>query len=187
MMRLFIACPLPSEVKATLGEITDDLRARGGSVKWVDSINLHLTIRFLGNTEENLLPKIKAAIDHHAPTVALVNATIDRLGAFPNLRRPRVIWAGLNNAVAPLKSLTANIELAMQDLGFEPEKKGFKPHLTIGRVKQPHGLDELTRYLESYRLEPITVAFDRLVLFKSTITPKGPIYESLHQAPFRSE
>ena len=72
MMRLFIACPLPADVKAALGEIEDVLRGKGGSVKWVAPKNMHLTIRFLGDTDEKLLPDIKAAIDHYAPTIAPV-------------------------------------------------------------------------------------------------------------------
>ena len=97
MIRLFIAFPLQRGVEEKLGEIIAVLRDKGGRVKWVAPQNIHLTARFLGDTEEPLVERLTALIDDTAAGYDAVGSLIDRLGAFPNLVRPRVIWAGLRD------------------------------------------------------------------------------------------
>ncbi len=188
-MRLFIALPLPEPIKDTLDRITNELKARGGKVRWVAAKNLHLTVRFLGETEVAKIPKLKKLIDETAAKFPAAETSIDRLGGFPNLNRPRVIWAGLaeNEAVESLVKMARQIELAVRQLRFEADKKGFKPHLTLGRVKDPRDLGPLPDYLKSYRFEPMPLTLDQLVLFQSTLTPQGPIYERLHEAKLGEE
>lgn len=181
-MRLFIAFPLEAEVANRLAVILGDLKPRSREVKWVASKNIHLTARFLGETRPESIPHIKERLDHIVAKYQPFDSVIDAVGGFPNLKRPRVIWAGMEKNVDFLTKIATHIELAMQDIGFEAETKRFKAHLTLGRVKDARNLEELTGYLQNYRLDPIPVHFDRLVLFKSTLTPTGPIYESLHEA-----
>jgi 2'-5' RNA ligase len=181
MMRLFIACPLPEPVREGLGKIISDLRQEGDQIKWVATNNIHLTMRFLGNTDETIVPAIKNRMHGLFSGFEPVESTINRIGAFPNLRRPRVIWAGLAHNTEPLSALAANIELAMQDLGFEAESKGFRAHLTLGRLKHGRGSESLIARLSEFELVPLPVRFDRLVLFKSTLTPRGPIYQPLYE------
>ena len=175
MMRLFIAMPLGAEVEQKLGEIINECRQHGGSVKWVKPENIHLTIRFLGDTDEGILDKLKQLLDAVATEFSPVETTIDRLGAFPNLQRPRVIWTSVSSETETLAKLAGQVELRVRKLRFEAEKKPFKAHLTLGRIRIPQGLVNLLAFLEEYALEPIPVRFDRLVLFKSTLTPQGPI------------
>ncbi len=182
MMRLFIALPLGLQVERYLSSIIDELRPHGGSVKWVAPQNVHLTVRFLGDTEEHRVPKIKQLLDKVASEHPTVATTIDCLGAFPNLRRPRVVWAGIHDNVDHLEKLARQVELGVRKLRFEKETKGFKPHLTLARIRKPQGLEQLIAHLESFALEPQLLTLDRLVLFKSTLTPKGPIYDRLHEA-----
>jgi 2'-5' RNA ligase len=187
MMRLFIALPLGHDAERYLGSIIDDLRPHADAVKWVASQNIHLTVRFLGDTEEQRVPKIQELLDKVASAHNTVATTIDRLGAFPNLRRPRVLWAGINGNVEMLEKLARQVELGVRKLRFEKESKGFKPHLTIGRIRKPQNLERLAARMESYTMEPLPIRFDRIVLFKSTLTPKGPIYERLHEAMLGQE
>lgn len=188
-MRLFIAVPLPTEIKTALGKMITDLKAQGGKVRWVAAQNLHLTVRFLGDTEEAKVDKLKRIIDDVAAKFPAVDTSIDRLGGFPNLNRPRVIWAGLeeNEAVVTLGKLARQVELAVRQLRFKPESKGFKAHLTLGRVKDPRSLSGLSEYIQSYHFEPLPMHLDRLVLFKSTLTPNGSIYDRLHEAALSEE
>ena len=79
------------------------------------------------------------------------------------------------------------VELGVRELHFENESKGFKPHLTLGRIRKPQDLDRLVARIESRPMEPFRLALDRIVLFKSTLTPKGPIYERLHEAMLGQE
>ncbi len=182
MMRLFIALPLPKSVEEELGRIITLLKQKGGRVKWVDPKNVHLTVRFLGDTEEHLVDDLSALIDTMAGRFNPVASVIDRLGAFPNLRHPRVIWVGLRENIEILTKIADQVEVAVRELRFKKEPKQFKAHLTLGRVRDSSSLNALTDYLQDFVLEEIPVTFDRLTLFKSTLTPQGPIYDRLHEA-----
>lgn len=181
-MRLFIALPLEPRVKDALGKIISDLKRHGGPVKWVKPENIHLTLRFLGETDERPLGKIKTEIDAVAAAHAQVRTSISRLGGFPNLNRPRVIWVGIEHNLEPLSKMARQMELKVRTLGFEKESRAFKAHLTLGRVREPRGLENLTKAMNDYALEEIPVHFDRIVLFKSTLTPQGSIYDRLYEA-----
>jgi 2'-5' RNA ligase len=181
-MRLFIAMPLPKPVEDELGRIIFLLKQKGGSVKWVAPKNIHVTVRFLGDTEENLVGSINERIDTIARDYSAVATTLHGLGAFPNPNRPRVIWAGLDRNIDTLAEIASKMEVAMRGLGFAPEERGFKPHVTLGRVRENAGLAGLTAYLKSYQMNPLDFTLDRLLLFRSTLTPKGPIYDRLHEA-----
>ncbi|UCD65024.1 MAG: RNA 2',3'-cyclic phosphodiesterase [Candidatus Zixiibacteriota bacterium] len=182
MMRLFIALPLEKTVEDRLEGIIDSLAQKGGSVKWVKPRNIHLTLRFLGDTDERLVGRIKTEIDAVAAAHGPVKTAISRLGAFPNLNRPRVIWVGIEERLEDLRKMARDMELRARTLRFEKESRAFKAHLTLGRIRNPQGLDELTDYMKDYALAEIPVVLDRIVLFKSTLTPQGPIYDRLHEA-----
>lgn len=182
-MRLFIAVPLDREIKEYLGKTIGELAAAGGGVKWVNPENVHVTLRFLGETEETLIPKITALIDRVAASHSPVRLRLSHLGAFPNLRRPRVFWAGLQGPIDDLSKMARQLELGARKLRFKPEKKEFRAHLTLGRVRDDRLLGAICRCCEEYQIEPMSMMLDRIVLFKSTLTPKGPIYERLHQVP----
>ena len=178
-MRLFIALPLSDDVEQFLSNIILDLKQKRGRVKWVASKNIHLTMKFLGETDESKVEAISTALKKVAGKHSSVKCTIDKIGGFPNLKRPKVIWAGLKDNIDKLEVIASDTDDEMALLGFEKENRKFKSHLTLGRVKDAGDLYELTNYLESYQLHPKEIMFDRIVLFKSTLTPHGPIYEKL--------
>ncbi len=181
-MRLFIATPLTEEIEETLAEVIFDFKQKRGRVKWVNPKNIHLTLKFLGDTDERLVAPIKKAIEETTSRHNKIESTINRVGVFPNLNRPKVIWAGLSEGIEALKSLAGDIENEMAKLGFEKEKRPFKSHLTLGRVKDSSGLHDLGEAIKNYELTPQKLIFDRIILFKSTLTPSGPIYDRLFEA-----
>lgn len=185
-MRLFIALPLPDKAKALLGRMISQFRPLSHSVKWVEADIIHLTVKFLGETGPELMEPIKRALDRVGPNYKAIACDIDRPGAFPNLKRPRVFWAGLTGELETLANLAKHVDLEMNALGFEKESRPFKAHLTLGRVKQEGRMDELCRTVETFRLTPEPVSFSEIVLFQSTLTPHGPIYESLHRVSLGS-
>ena len=181
-MRLFIALPLPTEIEEFLTKIIFTLKQKPGKVKWVAPKNIHLTMKFLGETEESKVAGISDAIKKAVLDFTSFELEINKLGAFPNLRRPRVFWAGLEGNIDGLVSLAENIDSDLSRMGFERENRRFKPHLTLGRVKDDRNLDELSEYIKDLEFFPISLTLDRVVLFKSTLTPKGPIYDSLFES-----
>jgi len=185
MMRLFIAFPLAVEIKDYLGTVISELRVHSNDIRWVAPKNIHLTARFLGDTEEAKVTKLNQLIDSVAAAHHAVSSSLTELGAFPNVKRPRVIWAGIGEGTEALGKIARDVELRVRQLRFEPESKGFKSHLTLGRVRERARLDKFAEVLSGYSLQPTPILFDRLVLYKSTLTPQGPIYERLHEAPLR--
>ena len=121
-----------------------------------------------------------SAINEASESYQPFQTTLNQLGAFPNLRRPRVIWIGGSELQESAARLANDIDHRMTKLSFEPENRPFKPHLTLGRVRQGRRVDELTDYLKTFELRPIPLALDRVVLFQSTLTPQGAIYKPLH-------
>ena len=186
MLRLFIALPLPPDVEKRLDGIIRDLKPHGRDVKWVPAANIHLTVKFLGDTDDKLVPKISSELDRIATAYNPFETVIDRLGAFPNLRRPSVFWAGSEFPIEPAAEMAREVDDAMHRLGYDKEKRGFKAHLTLGRVRQGRRADTLAGKIEHYRFEPIPLRLDRLVLFKSTLAPQGAFYERLHTALLKS-
>lgn len=182
-MRLFIALPLPERVEKHLGDLIDDLRGHGGNVRWVPAGNIHLTVRFLGETDPALVDRLADEMNKVAARYQRLEAVADRIGAFPNLRRPRVLWVGLTEPTGGLKLLARDMEKAVHKLGFKAEKKGFKAHLTMGRVRDQRDIKPLVDYIDRFAFDPLPCELDRLVLFKSTLTPQGSIYERLHESP----
>jgi 2'-5' RNA ligase len=188
-LRLFIALPLPDSVKEALGALIAEFGSHPAPVKWLNPANIHMTLRFLGDTPKSRVTDLSAMLNETGSHHSTVSTSISRLGAFPNLRRARVLWAGVqeDHSVIRLEHLAAEIERGVQQLGFEPESKKFRSHLTIGRVKQRASINELAQTIEHYRLAPIPLTLSDLVLFQSTLTPRGPIYKRLHRVALGEE
>lgn len=184
-MRLFIAAPISSEVEKELTGIIARLKDAGAAVKWVAPSNIHLTLKFLGNSDERLLPELKKSIDVVAQNHSAIESGIAGLGCFPNVNRPRVYWVGLLSGKEKLSALAQDLENETHLLGFEKENRPFKSHLTLGRVKAPQGIQKLNEIVKSLKVRELKMTIDRIILFKSTLTPRGPIYESLHQAKLK--
>jgi 2'-5' RNA ligase len=187
MLRLFIALPLPHEVEVELDRLLGLLRPKSSDVKWVTANNIHLTVKFLGDTDEKLVPRIKTAMNETVAAFQPFESVMDRVGGFPNLMKPRVIWVGGSQPIEAAVRMAAEIDRRMHELSFEKETRPFKAHLTLGRVREGRSISALATYLESFKLTPIPLKLDRLVLFKSTLTPKGSIYEHLHEAKLGQE
>lgn len=180
MLRLFIALHLPEQIKKELGNVISDLRPIADGIKWVETKNMHLTLKFLGDTRESLVAGITGAI-----TVALsgrkaFHIKLDRCGGFPNLNKPRVLWAGMDGA-DPAVEMSKAINYELEKIGIEKDNKRFSPHLTMGRIKKKSDLTQLSDKMRNLNFEGEAVILDRVALIKSTLTPHGPIYENLKE------
>jgi 2'-5' RNA ligase len=183
LLRAFIAIEIPPGIKKAIAAQTASLQTNASrAVRWVTAENTHLTLKFLGEISPNNVDLLSQALLGECGQVAPFEITVTGLGCFPNMRRPRVIWIGLN--VPPeLNKLRLKIESATDRLGYSAEEKPFSPHLTIGRVREQASPDELKRLQSS--LEALTIGAlgtftaQSVYLFKSDLQPAGPIYSHL--------
>jgi len=185
-MRLFIAVHLPEEITARLGAVQDQLRAAQADVSWVRPGNLHLTLKFLGETEAGRLEGIRAALMEAARGTVPFPCELRGLGSFGG-RVPRVVWVGVERGAEPLTRLAEQIEAGVAGLGFPREKRGFTAHLTLGRVRSPRNAERLVSALAEWRREgfgDVTVA--QFVLMESQLDPRGSIYTLLQSFPLGS-
>ena len=179
MIRAFIAISLPDEVRATLGEVSAALAAQmpARSVRWVKPDLLHATLRFLGDTAVSQLPIIASELDRIAKNYAPINLRLAGLGCFPNRKRPRVIWAGLQGDVTAVQALKQAIDGGLEPLGWERESRPFRAHLTLGRVKDSRKL----RGIEwGVAVKEMVVPVTAVHLIESQLGPGGPIYTVRH-------
>ena len=183
-IRAFIAIELPDQAKCDLSQLLDRIRlGQERAVKWVDPDSIHLTLKFLGNIPAEKAVDITRAIGEAAAEAKPFTLELQGLGAFPNLRSPRVVWVGVGGDVRLIGDLQRRIDQALIHLGFPAERRHFSPHLTLGRLRDKATNQErrsLGESIRSMRLEgspPFLV--DEVCLMRSTLTSTGAIYHRL--------
>ncbi len=182
--RLFVALEPPEPVRRRLAALADELRRGAGraadDVRWVRPENVHLTLQFLGAVPEERVPAIEAALRDAAAGARPLSLSLHGAGGFPNARRPRVLWAGLEGDVPPLAELVRELGTRLAKLGFPPEERAFSPHLTLGRARDGRGAPGLAGALAGAgQVEPTPWRATELVLFESHLSPRGPRYEAV--------
>lgn len=183
-MRCFIAIELPEGLRIQVGRIVDDLRKTGADVKWVSEKGLHLTLKFLGATDESRVDEIAASVGRKISHYPPFYIKLTGIGSFPSGRRPRVLWLGIEESPV-LMSLQRAVEEAVTGIGFPSEERPFSPHLTLGRVRSERRGRDLIQRLGSYsevRLEAFLA--DHIKLMKSELKPAGAEYTCLAEIPF---
>jgi len=183
-VRSFIAVELPSEIRAELASLEERLKARRHPfVKWVDSESIHLTLKFLGNIALATVPQIIDAITKIAQPISPFRLQMGGLGVFPNWQRPQVVWVGIGGEVGKLAILQRDTEAALSPLGFPPESRSFKAHLTLGRLRErtsPKDKQKFGEWVTSIKFETaLSFEVNALSLMKSQLTPSGAIYSQL--------
>jgi len=180
MVRLFIALHIPENIKNELGRLIGDLKSYADGIKWVAPHNMHLTLKFIGETEKNNIDPICHKLDSILSGQPKFEVAVEGLGGFPHLRNPRVLWVGLNNC-RPAIEMASRIDENLAELGFEAEKKKFSPHLTLGRIKNRGDFSRLAAHMENLKYHAGNVILDRVALVQSTLTPQGPIYKNVKE------
>ena len=182
-IRAFIAIEIPPEIRQKLDEIESVLKsASRAPVKWVEPDSIHLTLKFLGDTDVNKVDTIIEALGSVLPSIPAPRLEVKGLGVFPSPHRTQVVWAGLGGDMKGLTAQQQAVEDVMEPFGFRREKRRFSPHLTLGRVRD--------RATQSERQELGSLAtgtsFDGgsfngspIHLIKSVLTRQGPIYTQL--------
>jgi len=180
-VRCFIAIDLSVQVREELRGLIDVLKKHNGDVKWVTPENIHLTLKFLGSTSDDVLPKISESLATLAASYSPFSIKVTGTGVFPKGRNPRVIWVGTENSQI-LLALKRDIEKAISSFGFQEEDKEFRPHLTIGRVRSQRGMISTMNALNAYERKDFgTVPVDRIKFMKSELRPAGREYTCLYE------
>jgi 2'-5' RNA ligase len=180
-IRSFIAFDIESvNVLENITWMQRVLAGTGADLKFVEPHNIHITLRFLGNITPAMVDKIYEELCKVQFTPFTVK--IQGLGAFPNPRFPRVVWAGIREGANQLRGIFEQLEPHLRSLGFAPDPKGFSPHLTIARVRSGRNKAQLAKCLmENANFEFGVVKANCLRLKRSDLTPKGPIYTTLRE------
>jgi 2'-5' RNA ligase len=171
-IRAFVAIELESAMQGRLGELIETLRGRIRDVRWVRPEGIHLTLRFLGYAQRDVLDRLVPELRAGAENSLAGAATVSGLGTFPERGRARVLWIGISVPPSVLR-LQEACERAAVAAGFEPEDRPFRPHLTLGRWKDPAPRPALPE------VDLGRTSMDRLVLFRSQPGPAGSVYTPL--------
>jgi len=183
-LRIFIAIELPGELITALRTFQAGLKLPGHSfVKWVEPGSMHLTLKFLGNVDIKQVDRVKDGIINAVKSCEPFNLATGGSGCFPSLRKPRVLWLGLEGDVEKLLSLQKKIDDAMALQGFAGEIRPFTAHLTLARLREDCSSScmlEFSQMISAAKFVPhITMKVDALSLIRSQLTPRGAIYSRL--------
>jgi 2'-5' RNA ligase len=179
-IRAFIAISLPESVLQSIVSAQETLKKSGLKIRWVRKEGIHLTVKFLGDIPRDDVESIHGAMERATEAFSPLVLQGEGVGVFPDLKRPRVVWAGVSGDVEILRALQRDLELQLNGLGFPKEKRPFKGHLTLGRIKgRTDGvkLGKALRALGDFRTASFTV--QSVILFQSDLRPDGAVYSRL--------
>ena len=177
MKRIFIA--IKAEAGETLSKIVSSLKSRlvNESIKWTSLDNIHITLAFLGDTEENMIKVISSKLKESCEGSGKFQLTIRGIGVFKNLSDPRVIWTGIESS-EKLTQLYSTVINGLIEAGIKMEQRPFKPHLTLGRIKYLNDKLALKNLLDIYQDAEIQkVPVNEVIIYESLLKPTGPIYK----------
>lgn len=179
-MRTFIAIPLPKECQILLKEMQESLRACGAEVRWVALPSIHLTLKFLGDVDAEVIPGLSKALIENTRSERPFELRLHGLGCFPNPGNPRVLWCGIGGETGCLLRLQQRVEFACTELGFGPDYRPFRPHLTLGRVQGKRNLELLMGRVAAGSDHACGFHTDRFHIYKSSLKHQGAEYTVLN-------
>jgi 2'-5' RNA ligase len=185
-LRLFIAIEIPNDIKAQIAEVVQKLRSIPADVKWEHTDKLHITLKFLGDTNADLLPQINTTLQRCAETAMPFIVSYEALGCFPSKREPKIIWIGVQDRSSLLHNLAGSLDTALTLVGFKREERRFHAHVTIGRVKSQRNVKDLLRTMESTTLVCQPTEVSQIVLIKSELKPHGSEYARIKTFAFHA-
>lgn len=191
-MRTFIAIELSKETKDWIAGLQGQLKNSGADVKWVKPENIHLTLKFLGEIDDRQLNSIIGILQDSNKDRNSFYIRLSSLGAFPKINFPRVIWIGIDKGETESKQIAKDLEEELTKVGLAKEKRPYSSHITLGRVRSALNRDRLIKDLgnlaNNFPQDAPGTEFlvSKITLFKSTLTPAGPIYEILKEIPLKT-
>ena len=183
-MRAFVAIRVPEAVRRALIGLKDELASAGADVKWVGSEQLHITLKFLGEITEEQAGAVQGLLAEIGREHSPVDLQLERIGAFPSLTSPRVVWVGVGLGRDPVVEMAQALEEGSRRLGLPREERPFSAHVTLGRVRSPRGRKQLIERLREVEWQsPSAWRAESLRLYHSVLRPAGPAYTVLADVP----
>ena len=184
MWRTFAAIPLPEEIQKKLGQLQRSFPSQHDrAVRWVLPKSIHLTLRFLGQTDPAMVDAISAALADAVKPTGKFQLSLTKPGTFPERGKPKVLWVGIGGETRRLTSMRSRIQGALELAGIEPETRPFEPHLTIGRIQNearyPADFKAGTAFKYMEVPDDLTFTVNQAVLFRSIMDQRGATYEAL--------
>lgn len=185
-IRAFLAIEPPEEVLQAVDLLQEKLKKEiKGKISWTKSQGNHITLKFFGNIDQDDVKNICAIVEKQVALVPSLSLAIEKLGVFPDARRPRILWLGTTGDVEKLTALQIRMESDFEGIGFPRENRPFRVHLTLGRIKIPQETTGISESLNKYSDYTIgEFACKELVLFQSKLIPQGAVYTKLRKFYF---
>ena len=179
-MRSFIAIKLSDEIKENINKFVYRLKETNADVKWIETDNLHLTLKFLGEIEDKLIEEIKKEVENVIRNFSKFEISLQNTGKFPERGKARVIWIGIKKGDKNITDLISNTENSLVRFGFKKESRNLTPHITIGRVKSHKNLEKLEKILyDSIDTKFGEMLVENIIFMKSELSAKGPKYTEI--------
>jgi 2'-5' RNA ligase len=181
-MRAFVAVEMNEAIRAALSALIGDLRRLDAPVKWVEPQNIHLTLKFLGSVPDASVARATEILRACAGGIAPFALEIAGAGGFPDLKRPRVVFVCAVDRPPAAAELARRLNERMAEVGAERDDRPYQNHITLGRVREPRRLAQLTQRLESLQGKSFgSMQVTELTLMESRLTPAGPIYSAVER------
>jgi 2'-5' RNA ligase len=177
MIRTFIALEIPQDIIEEIIKIRNKMVLSYQSIKWESSDKLHITLKFLGETEQETIEKIFTYLEKLSTKYHKFDLQLDRFGIFKSNGIPRILWAGLKENFE-LENFVKEIDILCSKFGFEKEKRKFKPHITMLRIKNESIIKEVI-LLDNYKLPELKFIGNKITMFQSILTKGGSIYKPI--------
>lgn len=179
LLRTFLSIPVPEEITVLQNTLKSTIVEKKARISWVKDGNIHLTLKFIGDTPEDEVKKINSTIVNIIENTSTMNFMINGSGCFPKPQRPRILWLGVHGNLAPLQELVRKINDALDPLGYPKEEKEYIPHLTLARIKYPQKITpDISEFLK-YDYHPIKFPMNKIHLMNSELFHKGSVYTIL--------
>lgn len=176
--RIFIAVDISDEVRRKVSDYIETLRREFKNLKvgWEQAEKLHITLKFLGDAEAEKVADVIKICEKISANLQRFSVKIEKTGVFPNLKKARILWLGLQEETNSLKKIYDLLENECEKIGFRKEKRNFKPHLTLARIRQPNKSFELAKKHLEKDFEPVRFEVSEIVIYESKLQKAGSVY-----------
>lgn len=175
-LRAFLALNTSESAQSQIFEIRSLLSEIKSDIKWEPKDKFHITLKFLGDVEENILKNLAEDLRYELANFGKFDLYYNNLGCFPNMKLPRVVWIGAEDKEKKIFALNKTIEAKIKTYNFENESNRFHPHITLGRVKGTRGIEEVVELMQSHEFQPINDTVLEVQIIKSTLQKSGSVY-----------